>query len=903
MALTWDEIKGNALSFSRKWKDAIDEEAEAQSFLNDFFGIFGINRKQVATFEKRVDMGDHRGYIDLFWKGVILIEMKSRGKDLDKAYTQAKDYAFNLAEGEHPKYLMVSDFETIRLYDHENDRRVDFKTADLHKHIRKFEGLINRRAVLEISEEDLELNVKAAYQMAKIHDRLKDLGYTGHELEVYLVRMVFCLFAEDTGIFNENSFRNYINNSKEDGSDLARKIQELFEYLDTSPEERKKRSNLFSDDLQDPRNNFVYVNGSLFREILRSARFDTKMRLILLECTSFNWGDISPAIFGAMFQGVMNPEERRELGAHYTSEKNILKLIRPLFLDELWDEFEKSRVNVKTLNAFHEKLSSLKFLDPACGCGNFLIITYRELRKLEFEVLKVLYPNQSQMVLDISDYCRVNVNQFYGIECEEFPCQIAHVGMWLVDHLRNMIISKHYGFYYKRLPLTTTATIIHGNALTIDWDSIVPKNELNFILGNPPFVGARMMNPAQKEDINQVFGKLKGVGNLDYVTAWYKKAVQYMMGTDQKAAFVSTNSISQGEQPGILWKSLYQDGSCNINFGYRTFKWSNDAKGKAAVHCVIIGFDTIDEKKKTKQIFDENGICKSATNINPYLIDAPNVLIERKSNPLCDVPPMNFGSMPNDGGFLILSKEERDALLSKYPQSEKYVRKFMMGNEFIKKIDRYCLWLINASPSELRDIPEIAERVANVRKVRSQSPRTVTQALANTPTLFGENRQPTEKYIAIPEVSSEKRYYTPIGFSSPDIIAGNTLLVVPNATLYHFGILTSSFHMAWMRVVCGRLKSDYRYSALLVYNNFPWPHSTEKQKEIIEKSAQRVLEIREKFLDNSFADLYDPNFMPPELLKAHQSLDIVVNEAYGGHKFSYESEIVAYLMQLYQKLV
>lgn len=903
MALTWDEIKSKALSFSKRWKDACDEDSESQSFLNEFFEIFGINRKQVATFERKVDMGEHKGYIDLFWKGVILIEMKSRGKDLDKAYRQAKDYAFNLKEGEHPKYLLVSDFENIRLYDHENDKRYDFKTIDLYKNVKKFEGLLNQRKNFEISEDDLELNIKAAYQMAKIHDRLKELGYDGHELEVYLVRLVFCLFAEDTGIFNENSFRNYIYNSKEDGSDLARKIEELFQYLDTSPEERIRRSNLFSDELQDPNNNFVYVNGLLFREIVRSARFDTKMRSTLLECTGFNWGDISPAIFGAMFQGVMNPEERRELGAHYTSEKNILKLIRPLFLDELWKEFGESRVNVKTLNTFHEKLASLKFLDPACGCGNFLIVTYRELRKLEFEVLKALYPNPEQMVLDISDYCKVNVNQFYGIEIEEFPCQIAHVGLWLMDHLRNMIISKHYGFYYKRLPLTKSATIINGNALIIDWETVVPKNELNYILGNPPFVGARLMSPDQKADMSRVFGKLKGLGNLDYVTAWYKKASQFIIGTTQKVAFVSTNSISQGEQPGILWKSLYDEGQYNIRFGYRTFKWSNEAKGKAAVHCVIIGFDSINDITSDKLIFDENGVQNLAINVNPYLINAPNVLIERRNTPICNVPPMNFGSMPNDGGHLILTKLERDELLHKYPQAEKYIRQYLMGNEFIKKIDRYCLWLMDVSPSELRHIPDIAERVANVRKVRTQSPRSATQKLANTPTLFGENRQPKNKYIAIPEVSSEKRHYTPIGFCSPEIIAGNTLLVVPNASLYHFGILTSNIHMAWMRAVCGRLKSDFRYSALIVYNNFPWANPSEKQILLIEKSAQNVLDVRDKYQDSTFADLYDPNFMPPELLKAHQLLDKNVNDAYGGIKFKSESEIVAHLMKMYQNMI
>ncbi|MDD4779792.1 MAG: N-6 DNA methylase [Tissierellia bacterium] len=561
------------MRFSKKWKFAAYESSEAQSFLNDFFEVLGIDRLRVALFEKKVPKGkdkngkERNGYIDLLWKGFILIEMKSKGKSLDKAYDQAKDYAFNLEDVDLPKYIMVCDFENIRLYRNVTGQIWNFKTSQLHKHLKLFSDIIGQKTSAKLANKDVD--VKAAENMAKLHDILKEHGYKGHQLEVYLVRLLFCIFPDDTGIFEKDIFFNYISNSKEDGSDLSYRIAKLFEILDTPPEERVKQT-MLTEELK----HFAYINGSLFRERLSFADYDYRMRKILIDCSSLNWTNISPAIFGAMFQGVMNQHERREIGAHYTSEDNILKLIKPLFLDDLWKQFELIKFNKRQLILFHEKLSKLKFLDPACGCGNFLIITYKEIRKLELEVMKMIIEDQN--IMDISDYCKVNVNQFYGIEREEFPSQIAHVGMWLIDHQMNNLVSEYFGLYYARLPLKKSATIVNENALRIDWECIVLKKELNYILGNPPFIGKKYQNKEQKSDMINVFGyNFKGVGNLDYVSAWFKKAADLIKDTNIKVAFVSTNSIVQGEQVPILWKPLFQRNVIHFDFAYRPFIWTN----------------------------------------------------------------------------------------------------------------------------------------------------------------------------------------------------------------------------------------------------------------------------------------------------------------------------------------
>ena len=543
-----------------------------------------------------------------------------------------------------------------------------------------------------------------------------------------------------------------------------------------------------------------------------------------------------------------------------------------------------------------------KNIDPACGCGNFLIITYRELRRLELAVLKMLIDNKNQMVLDISPYCKVNVNQFYGIEYEEFPCQIAQVGMWLMDHQMNALVAEHFGLYYARLPLKQTATIVHGNALRIEWENIVPKSELNYILGNPPFSGARIMNAEQKEDMNLVFGNTKGAGNLDYVTAWYRKAAEYITHTKISAAFVSTNSISQGEQVAVLWKPLLEKFGVIINFGYRTFKWSNEAKGKAAVHCVIVGFSAYD-KKRNKYIYESDGTVSLANNINPYLVNANNIFITNRTSTLCDVPAINYGSFALDDGAYTIDENEYIQIIQQDENCQQFLRPFIGARELLHNEKRFCVWLKNVAPKSIQSSPIIMEKIKKVQVWRSKSNRKNTIELAKTPTLFAEIRQPETSYLAIPTVCSEKRNYIPIMFLSPNIIASNQLYIVSNATLYHFGVLTSNIHMAWVRTVCGRLKSDYRYSANIVYNNFPWPNPTDAQKQAIEQAAQGVLDARALYPDSSLADLYDPLTMPPELVKAHNTLDRAVKAAYGGKSYATEAERVADLMERYAELV
>ncbi|MDR3055395.1 MAG: N-6 DNA methylase [Zoogloeaceae bacterium] len=729
--------------------------------------------------------------------------------------------------------------------------------------------------------------------MAKLHDALKASGYEGHPLEVYLVRLLFCLFADDTGIFPKDGVHAYLDNAKEDGNDLPARINRLFEVLNLSPEERAKKT-LLSDDLKQ----FGYVNGGLFKELLPTPDFNADMRKILLDCCDFDWSKISPAIFGAMFQGVMDKDKRREIGAHYTSEENILKLINPLFMDELRAEFENDKAYPQRLEKFHDKISQLKFLDPACGCGNFLIIAYRELRRLELDVLK-MQVTSGQKLLDISHLLKVNVGQFYGIEYEDFPCEIARVGMWLMEHQMNQLVSKEFGVSYIRLPLKESAHITRGNALTTDWDNVIPKAELSYIMGNPPFVGGMMMSREQKADMINVFENVKGIGELDYVSAWYKKAVIHMKNTDIGAAFVSTNSISQGQQASTLWKPLIDEG-VSINFAYRTFVWSNEAKGKAAVHCVIVGFSFA--RASSKIIFD-GGLANTANEINSYLVDAPSIFIESRSKPLCPVPPMRFGSMPRDGGGFVLTDDEKDALIASEPLAEKWIRPYIGSYEFINNKSRWCLWLKEADPSEIRQCQIVMGKVESIRKFRTDSVAEGTRKFADTPTLFCQIAQPDVDYIAVPQVSSERRKYIPIGFLPATTIASNLLFLIPEATVYHFGILTSSVHNSWMRAVGGRLKSDYRYSKDIVYNNFPWADVTDDQKKKIETAAQGVLDARAKFPESSLADLYDPRTMPPELLQAHQALDKAVLKTYGfSSKEFTEANCVARLMERYQAL-
>ncbi len=871
---------------------------------------------------------------------MLLVEHKSRGKDLDKAYTQALDYFPGIKERDLPKYVLVSDFARFRLYDleasplplaGEGGRRPgegefqEFKLADLHKRIKHFAFIAGYRT--QIIAPQNPVNIKAAERMGRLHDALKAADYEGHPLEVLLVRLLFCLFAEDTGIFQPASaFRAWIEErTAPDGSDLGPQLAQLFQVLNTPENKRAKM-------LDEQSAAFPYVNGKLFEEMLPIASFDHAMREALLDCCALDWSAISPAIFGALFQSIMDGRARRNLGAHYTSEENILKLIGPLFLDSLWEEFSRVRSNKNKLFEFHKKLRTLTFFDPACGCGNFLVIAYRELRKLELDVLRTVHEGPGSRFLDIHQEISVDVDQFYGIEIEEFPAQIAQVAMWLMDHQMNVRVSEEFGMYFARIPLKTSPHIVNGNALALDWNDVLPAERASYVLGNPPFIGAKFMDDAQREDAQRVFADIKSGGLLDFVAAWYVKAARYMTDashpvgasparedrssrineshaglapTKISAAFVSTNSITQGEQAGVLWGYLLAQG-IHIHFAHRTFSWSNEAKGMAAVHCVIIGFGAFDVEKKTIYEYEDirgEAHAVAVRNINPYLVDAPDVNLSNRRQPISRVPEIVFGNMPNDGGNLLMTDAEKHDLLLKEPAAEKFIRPFMSAKEFINNEPRWCLRLVGIAPHELRQLPEVSRRVQAVKQLREASERQATRELSAFPTLFGEIRQPANRYLAIPKTSSERRNFIPIAFLDASCIASTELFTIDAATFYHFGILTSTMHMAWVRYTCGRMKSDYRYSAGIVYNNFPWPDEpTDKQRATVEVAAQAVLDARAQFPQSSLADLYDPLTMPPALVKAHQALDRAVDACYRKSAFANDAQRVEFLFECYQQL-
>jgi hypothetical protein len=898
MPLSWNEIKQRAIAFSKEWESETSEKAESQSFWNEFFNVFGISRRRVGSFELPIKKADNKqGFIDLLWKGTILVEHKSRGRDLDKATQQAKDYFPNLKEHELPKYILVSDFHRFRLYDLDTDETKEFELQDFVNHVHLF-GFMAGYEKRVYKDED-PVNIKAAELMGELHDRLKEIGYTGHDLEVYLVRLLFCLFADDTSIFDKGIFWEYIDrHTKEDGSDLAMHIASIFHVLNTPNERRLKN-------LDESLVQFPYVNGKLFEEPLQPAAFDREMREILLKACAFDWGKISPAIFGSMFQAVMNQTERRNLGAHYTSEKNIQKLIRPLFLDDLYVEFEKAKGSKGKLEELHQKIADLHFLDPACGCGNFLIITYRELRDLELEILKELY-RKHKSFLDVRLFIQVDVDQFAGIEYDEFAVRVAEVAMWLIDHQMNVKVGNEFGQYFVRLPLKKAAKIVHGNSLRIDWESVVAKEKLNFILGNPPFVGSKMMNEIQRDDLLGIFNDAKGAGVMDYVSAWYVKAAEFIQSTNIQVAFVSTNSISQGEQVGILWDVLFNEYKIKIHFAHRTFKWANEARKNAAVYCVIIGFANFDISEK--RIFEYEDIKGEpleiqAKNINPYLVNGTDTTIPRRQNPLSNIPSIGIGNKPIDGGNYLFTTPEKEEFIKIEPQSAKWFRRWVGSDEFINNRERWCLWLGDCPPNELKQMPQALKRIEAVKKVRLESKSIPTQKLAQTPTRFHVENIPIKEYLIVPKVSSERRKYIPIGFSDSNTLSSDLLFVVSNSSLYHFGILTSEMHMTWVRYVCGRLKSDYRYSKDIVYNNYPFPETAnDKQKQKVETAAQAVLDTRAKYPDSSLADLYDPLTMPPDLVKAHQALDKAVDLCYRPQPFVSELNRIEYLFSLYEAL-
>ena len=928
MPLAWSEIRSRAFQFARNWRDETRERAEAQTFWNEFFDVFGINRRKVATFEKNVQkyqptlatgvgidptMALGRGSIDLFWPGMLLGESKSRHRSLDAAYGQALEYIGGLPEYDRPQYVFVSDFEFLRLYDLRNrigypqaNEHTEVPVADLGRHVRLF-GFMAGYQQRTYQEQD-PVNRRAAEKMGKLHDQLEASGYRGADLERYLVRLLFCLFAEDTDIFPRASFMDLVSqHSGPRGQRLGPLLHQLFETLDTPEDQRQS-------DLPEYLQEFPYVNGDLFKEPLHVVAFNEEMRDLLLDATRLDWGQISPAIFGSLFQSVMDVTERRQQGAHYTSEKNIRKALGPLLLDDIRVRLDALTAQSPTANrtrALHgmrAELANLRIFDPACGCGNFLVVAYRELRLLELDVLTLLYPEQegTQFTTSVEAVVALNVDQMHGIEIDEFPARIAEVALWLVDHQMNQLFSVRFGHYLARIPLRRGARIVHANALTKDWNDVLPREQATHIVGNPPFRGKRLQSAGQKADVLRIFRGVKSASKLDYVACWFWKAAEYIQETRIRVALVSTNSIVQGEQVCLLWAPLLNRFGVKIHFAHQTFKWANEGRQNAAVHCVIIGFGSEDVDRKRLFLYDtytSEPHEQAATQINPYLVDGPVVLMSSRSRPLCDVPKLVFGSMPNDKGHLLLDKDERDAVLAAEPDLAPYIRPIVGTDEYINDIPRWCFWLVDVEPNVIRQSAVLRLIADAVRALRTASPRTATQGLAQTPLLFGEIRQPARRYLIVPGVSSETRQYVPMGFLPPDVITSNLAFTCPQATLYHFAVLTSGMHMAWLRYVCGRLESRYRYSKDIVYNNFPWPDTpSEAAQQALEAAAQAIFDARDTHPNSTLADLYDPVAMPADLRTAHQRLDRLVERLYRPAKFQHDNERVRHLFELYVTL-
>lgn len=906
MSLSWNEIRIRAKNFADDNADAYYEKGETQTFYNEFFEIFGIKRRQVARYEEHVKKLDKKaGFIDLFWPEMLIIEQKSAGRDLANAKEQAGEYFDAIPDKQKPRFQLLSDFQNFELLDRDTGEEWSFKLSELHENVECFAFMIGREK-RKFADQD-PVNIEASEIMGAIHDDLKESGYTGANLERYLVRLLFMMFADDTGIFQPRAHLLDVLQSRtnEDGSDLGQWIQNIFEILDTEEDARNKN-------LDEDLNRFPYVNGDLFKDPLPMAYFTSAMRERFLDACRFNWSQVSPAIFGSLFQSVMDPVERRKKGAHYTTEKNIMKVIEPLFLDELNAEFEKlkalKRGKQGQLEAFRRRLGTLTFLDPACGCGNFLIIAYRELRRLEIDVLKELR-SESLGTMDwigAQTLSILDVSQFYGIEYEEFPSRIAEVAMWMIDHIMNVELGDAFGLIYSRIPLRKSPHILHANAVRTDWNTLLPSNQCSYILGNPPFIGKHLQTDEQQDDIEHIFGKEKGTGNLDYVATWFRIATDYIAGYPIKCAFVSTNSITQGEQVFILWSRLFGAG-IKINFAHRTFAWGSDARGKAHVHVVIIGFSK--NESKTVRLFDylkPNDEPQEifVTNINPYLIDYKDMLIEPRRKPLSEnIKPIIYGSKPTDGGNLLLSDAEKNKVKQTDKIAASFIRPMLSADEFINGRLRWCLWLKDASPAQIKSSHFLTERIKAVREFRLNSTKAATRRDANIPSLFAEIRQPQEQFIAVPLHSSERRNYIPFDILTKDFIVHNSCSCVPDAKTSHFGLMNSYMHMTWMRYTAGRIKSDYRYANILVYNTFPWPEMNTKQEAQISKLAQAVLDARNEFPDSTLADLYDPDLMPPILHKAHTALDKAIDRLYRKKPFESERERVEHLFMLYEKMV
>ena len=927
--MTDQEMREAARQFFYKWTGKGREDEDARSYwieiLTNIFGVDHVTDR--VEFEKKLVGADkNTKRIDVYIPETrVLIEQKSLGIPLDKPqaghngqtpYEQAKYYDNYLPFNEKARWIVTSNFAEIWIYDM-NARvpePVKLTLSEMQSKYHLLDFLVNNETK-KINEE-MQISLKAGELVGKLYDaflaRYKNPNDPGTlaSLNVLCVRIVFCLYAEDAGIFGrKNMFHDYM--AQFDAKSARKGLRDLFRVLDQKIADRDE---YLSDD--DPLlAAFPYVNGGLFsNENIEIPPFtDEIMSLILREASdNFDWSGISPTIFGAVFESTLNPETRRSGGMHYTSIENIHKVIDPLFLDDLKAEFAEikkitvMRTREKKLRDFQEKLAGLHFLDPAAGSGNFLTESYTSLRKLENEVIRELSGGQISFG-EVLNPVRVSISQFYGIEINDFAVTVAKTALWIAESQMLKETEDIVRMTLDFLPLKTNANIVEGNALRIDWESVVEKEKLSYVMGNPPFVGYSLQSKSQKDDILSIYVDEKGkpyktAGKIDYVSGWYFKAAQLMQGTDIRTAFVSTNSITQGEQVAAVWKPLYERFGIHIDFAYRTFIWDSEASLKAHVHCVIVGFSA-KESKEIRKLFVDNQE-HIAENINPYLVNADNVFIEGRSTPLCDVPTLLNGGKPTEGGFLILSEEEKAELIAKEPLAKEFVRPYMMGKDFIQRKPRYCLWMVNANPGTLKKCPSVLKRIEQVREFRLQSPKAATQKKAATPMLFDEVRECSTDYVAIPKVSSERRRYIPMEYLKAEVIPGDMLFMIQDSDLYHLGVLTSNVHMSWMRAVTGRLKSDYRYSNTIVYNNFPWPSPTPDQKAKIEQTAQGILDARALYPDASLADLYDELTMPPELRRAHQLNDKAVMQAYGMPiKETTEESCVAWLMRLYQEKV
>ncbi len=911
--LTTNEIRSRLAAFAHQWQHASSEEADEKLFTAAFLACFGIGKHQYKR-EYAVPRADgSTGYMDGFIPGLLIIEGKSLGKNLDKAREQAESYRWGCPTHERPRYVLLHDFGRFALFDLSHDTSLTCALAELPAHADRFRFLLGEEPTIV---EETEANRRAAEQIAELHEALLQSNFTGRDLETFLVRLLFCFFADDTAIFgNNNIFLRLLEQLRPDGANTGAKLNELFDTLNTPI---KQRSPLLDETLQA----FAYINGHLFEQRTRIPAFNSTLHALLLQCARYDWASISPAIFGSMFQSVLEKHEpdqnpatphrasRRELGAHYTSERNILRAINPLFMDGLRAQLAAAGKNPAKLQTLYDQLPTLRLLDPACGCGNFLVIAYRELRLFEMELIERLYfKGKGRGVLDVADLSRVTVNQFYGIEIDASAAHIAQVALWITDHQMNLLCAQRFGTTRPSVPLTASAHMLQANALRTDWAELLPPAQCSYIVGNPPFVGAKYQSAEQRADVALVMGNIPNCGLLDYVACWHVKAAAYMQANAAICtALVSTNSICQGEQVGVLWPHMLEQG-LHLHFAHRTFQWSNEGKGVAAVHCIIVGYGK--QPPAQPVIFDYSSNIKAETGerlvvqrINPYLVDAPDALLTRRSKPLCDVPVMGIGNKPIDDGNYLFTPAEKDAFVAREPASEKFFRRWLGADEFLNGIERWCLWLGDALPSDLSKLPECRKRIDAVQKFRLNSKSKPTQALAATPRRFHVEFLPTEgNYLAVPEVSSERRKFIPIGFLPASIMASNLLRAAPCATFYHFGILSSLMHNAWMRTVAGRLESRYRYSINIVYNNYPWPQNpSDKQRQAVEAAAQGVLDARALYPQATLADLYDPLTMPAELVKAHTALDRAVDTAYAYKGGKDDASRVAYLFAQYQQL-